>query len=75
MGVFEYECPAGHTTDHFVSLNERPQTIPCGHKDEEGNSDCDKTAEFVVSAPKTTFHANDRKAIKGQTVNRGGIRT
>lgn len=58
MGVFEYECSRGHVTDHFVPLAERPQEIPCGH---EG---CTESARYVVSAAKTTFHANDRKAIK-----------
>ena len=69
MGVFEYECPLGHVTDHYVSLAERPATIQCKT---EG---CKEIAKFIVSAAKTTFHANDRKAIKGTTVNRGGIRT
>lgn len=69
MGIFEYECPAGHVTDHFVSLSERETEIPC---ETEG---CGQVARFVVSAARTTFHANDRKAIKGQTVNRGGVRT
>jgi hypothetical protein len=69
MGVFEYECPRGHVTDHLVSLAERPQTITCKT---EG---CGETASYIISAAKTTFHANDRKAIKGNTVNRGGIRT
>lgn len=27
MGVFEFECPRGHVTDHFVSLAERPVQI------------------------------------------------
>lgn len=69
MGVFEFECPRGHVTDHFVSLAERPVQIRCGA------AGCDEFARFIVSAAKTTFHANDRKAIKGNTVNRGGIRT
>jgi hypothetical protein len=69
MGVFEYECPVLHVTDHYVSLAERPATIPCGVPG------CKETARYIVSAARTTFHANDRKAIKGQTVNRGGVRT
>jgi len=69
MGVFEFQCPKGHITDHFVSLAERPALIRCETKG------CEEIAKFIVSAAKTTFHANDRKAIKGNTVNRGGIRT
>lgn len=69
MGVYEFECSNGHVTDHFVPLAERPATIPCGA------NGCEETARFVISAAKTTFHANDRKAIKGQVINRGGIRT
>lgn len=69
MGIFEYECESGHVTDHFVSLSERPKTIRCGTKG------CELAAHYVVSAARTTFHANDRRAIKGQTINRGGIRT
>jgi hypothetical protein len=69
MGVFEFECPDGHITNLLVSYSERPAEIACGT---EG---CGKPAKFIVSSPKTTFHANDRKAIKGQTINRGGIRT
>jgi hypothetical protein len=62
MPVYEYACPRGHVTEKFVSLSERPQFIDC----EGGASDspCLHQAERIVSAPKTTFHANDRKAIK-----------
>jgi hypothetical protein len=67
MGVFEYECPSGHVTDHLVALAERPNTIPC--------VTCGQSARYIISAARTTFHANDRKAIKGTTVNQGGVRT
>lgn len=69
MGIFEYECPAGHVSDHFVSLLERPDMIPCKA------DGCSNTAHFIISPARTTFHANDRRAIKGQTVNRGGTRS
>jgi hypothetical protein len=65
MAVFEFECSRGHVTDHYVPLAERPPSIPCGTKG------CGEVAKFIISAARTTFHANDRKAIKGHTVNRG----
>jgi putative FmdB family regulatory protein len=56
MGVFEYQCSSGHITEKFVPLSERPEQIFC--------DTCGETARRIVSAVKTTFHANDRKAIK-----------
>lgn len=69
MGLFEYTCGVGHITERLVSLKDRPEIIPCEH---EG---CALASRLTVSAARTTFHANDRKSIKGHTVNRGGIRT
>lgn len=56
MGIFEYECPDGHITEHFVSLANRPDTIDC--------TQCHKWAKLIVSAVQTTFRAMDRKAFK-----------
>jgi hypothetical protein len=67
MGVFEYECAQQHVTDFYVPLAERPKEIKC--------KTCGEPARYIISAAKTTFHANDRKAIKGQTVSKGGTRT
>jgi predicted nucleic acid-binding Zn ribbon protein len=67
MSVFEFECQCGHVTDFLVPLAERPKEIPC--------EVCGEPARYIISAAKTTFHANDRKSIKGHTVNKGGIRT
>jgi hypothetical protein len=62
MGIFEYECPAGHITEHFVSLAERPDNIPCAKC---GTDDADIVfAKRVLSATPTTFRAMDRKAFK-----------
>jgi hypothetical protein len=58
MGVYEYQCRHNHVTEKFVSLSERPLSVPCEH---EG---CKETATFVVSATPTTFRAADRKAFK-----------
>jgi hypothetical protein len=64
MGIYEYECSDGHVSELFVKLAERPDTIRCAQ------CGCG-TAYLIVSGPQTTFHANDRKAIKGHTVSRG----
>lgn len=58
MGIYEYQCPAGHITERFASLSERPESLQCEH---EG---CGQDATRIVSAVRTTFHMNDRKAIK-----------
>jgi hypothetical protein len=61
MGTYEYLCPSNHVTERFVSLADRPEQIPCEHPEcQEINA----VATRVVSAVRTTFHANDRKAIK-----------
>lgn len=60
MGIYEFECPAGHVTEKMVSLSERPPSVACEH---EG---CKEQAQFVVSATPTTFRAQDRKAFKRQ---------
>ncbi len=67
MAIYEYQCPEGHVTTHMSTFADKPTTVKCEH--------CDKAAEFVVSATPTTFHANDRKAIKGATISRRGTRT
>ena len=62
MGIFEYECPKGHVTEHFVSLAERPDNIPCAHC---GSNDAEITwAKRITSAVKTTFRQMDRSAFK-----------
>lgn len=58
MSVFEYECPCGHVSNVMCKIADRPDQILCH------DVDCDHVAKFVLSATKTTFHANDRKAIK-----------
>ena len=63
MALYEFECKSKHVTERFVSLAERPATVKC--------ETCGTPAKFIVSAARTTFHANDRRAIKGKTVNRG----
>lgn len=56
MGVYEYQCQHGHITEFFRPLAERAVPVEC--------STCKETATLIVSAVQTTFHANDRKAIK-----------
>lgn len=68
MGIYEYACSfCNHVTDVLVPLAQRRPTVDCER--------CGAPATFVISAPGTTFHANDRKSIKGHTINRGGSRT
>jgi hypothetical protein len=65
MGIYEYQCPAGHITEHFVSLAERPDNIPCSKCPNPNNLDADIVfAKRVLSATPTTFRAMDRKAFK-----------
>ena len=66
MGIYEYQCPNGHVTEKMQSMSDRQRPVTCDH--------CAEMAQFIVSATPTTFHANDRKAIKGTTI-RGGRRT
>lgn len=56
MGIFEYECPAGHITELMVRLENRPPMTEC--------ATCHTAAKFVVSATPTTFRVNDRSAFK-----------
>ncbi len=66
MGLFEFVCPNGHVTEDLYSLKTRPDAIKCA---------CGEEAKLTISAVKTNFHANDRKAIKGATISRRGTRT
>lgn len=56
MGIYEYQCEDGHTSERFVPLSERPDAVVC--------DTCKKPAEFVLSPTPTTFRAMDRKAFK-----------
>ena len=57
MGIFEYQCGAGHITELMVPFAIRPETVMCDH--------CKAAdAKLITSATPTTFRANDRKAFK-----------
>jgi len=59
MGIYEYQCGAGHITELMVALKDRPDTVMCDH--------CKAAdAKLIMSATPTTFRANDRKAFKRQ---------
>jgi len=58
MAVFEYQCAAGHVSERFVKLAEKPAEILCDH------IDCDFMAQPITSAVKTTFRCMDRTAFK-----------
>jgi hypothetical protein len=58
MGIYEYQCEAGHIIELMVRFEARPNTVNCTH---EG---CRSIAKFVLSATPTTFRQNDRKAFK-----------
>ena len=56
MGIFEYQCVNKHTEEYFGKHETKPDGIEC--------SKCGELATPVVSAVATTFHANDRRALK-----------
>lgn len=56
MPIFEYQCPNGHLQEKLVS-RDHVVRVPCNK--------CAATAKRILSATKTTFKENDRKAIKG----------
>lgn len=57
MGIYEYQCGAGHVTEIMVKLKDKPATVMCDH--------CKAAdAKPIVSAVPTTFRAMDRKAFK-----------
>jgi hypothetical protein len=58
MGCFEFQCPLGHVTEHFVPLSLRPEAYPCGYPD------CKEDSKLILSTTPTTFRQNDRKAFK-----------
>lgn len=58
MGIYEYECAAGHVSERFVPLAEKPAEVLCDE------IECDLMAHPVLSATPTTFRQMDRKAFK-----------
>jgi hypothetical protein len=58
MGIYEYQCEAGHISELMVKLENKPAHTPCTH---EG---CLDVATPIMSATPTTFRQMDRKAFK-----------
>lgn len=58
MAAFDFQCPAGHTTEWRGDYKARPDVIPCE------TPGCKEHAEYTISPVPTTFRANDRKAFK-----------
>ncbi len=57
--IYDYECPKGHKHSVTQSITDyKPGDVPCKAKR------CREMAIRVIAPTATTFHHNDRKAIK-----------
>lgn len=56
MGIFEYECPQGHSTEKMRPVSKRHEPVTC--------ETCQEPAIRILSPTATTFRAMDRKAFK-----------